>query len=200
MRGWGVVLRLVVATFAVGCGRIGFELGDSTGGGGDDGTADGGTSTPFGPNVTFDDMNTMVDRATDPPTAPNDGERLQIGDGSCPGYTGAMKQPYRAILVENAGTQPITVSAWATCIAGDMAVISFYQRDTPPVTRFERQACAIGVSERGSPAPGTATPCPAMLASSSRGLPLAVGEKAIVWIQGEGSGTTLPTMIHIEAQ
>ncbi|HTL36571.1 MAG TPA: hypothetical protein VL326_25735 [Kofleriaceae bacterium] len=199
MRGWGVVLRLVVATLAVGCGRIGFQASGGGDGGGDDG-GDGGMSMSFGAQVTFDQSNTMADRATDPPTAPKDGERLQIGDGSCPGYTGAMMQPYRAILVENAGTQPVTVSAWATCIAGDMAVISFYQRDTPPTTRFERAQCAIGVSERGSPAPGTATPCPAMLASSSRGLPLAVGEKAIVWIQGEGSGTTLPAMIHIEAQ
>jgi hypothetical protein len=173
--------------FAAGCGRIGFDT---------DGGA-GGTGV-FITNVRFDDFTTAADGPTDPATAPRDGERLQIGDGSCPGYTGQTSQPYRAVLVENAGSQPVTVSAWATCIAGDMAVLSFYQRDTPPVTRFERAACAIGVSERGSPAPGTATPCPAMLASSSRGLPLAVGEKAIVWLQAEGA--TLPSLLHIEAQ
>jgi len=188
-RGPGGVGVLFVALTA--CGRLGFDV-DGDGG---DGT---GSMVVGAVDVRFDAVTTAVDRATDPTTAPSDGERLQIGDGTCPGYTGQTAQPYRAVVIQNGGTQPVTVSAWATCVAGDMAVLSYYRRGTPPRTRTERKNCVIGVAERFSPAAG-ATPCPGMLASSGRGLPLAVGEYAVVWLQAEGTGT-LPTMLHIEVQ
>src|SRR5689334_22667988 len=94
----GVGLVLLIAA---GCGRIGFDGSDGDGGAGGDDEGPSAGSMPFA-TIRFDGITTAVDGLTDPSTAPRDGERLQIGDGTCPGYTGGMMQPYRAILVENA--------------------------------------------------------------------------------------------------
>ena len=147
-----------------------------------------GVDTPLGA------VGTMVTKATDPATAPSDGERVQLSSGDCPTFTGQSQRPYRAYVVQNNEPQPITVSAWASCITGDTAVLTFYRRATPPRTRTERMACEVAVTTMGSP-DMTSLPCPGLLASASRGLPLATCEKAVVWIQGEAG--TLPMTLHI---
>ena len=179
------------------CGRLGFEAGTGSNGDAGSGDATTGPCNATGVDVVFDETTKMVDRMTDPASAPTDGERVQIGDGSCPGFTGGMQQPYRAPVIANAGSQPVTISAWATCVAGDMAVLTYYRRATPPLTRTERIACVVGIRDDGSPATGAA-PCPGLLATKQLGLPLAVCEKAIVWLQSE-TGGTLPAMLHIQA-
>ena len=118
------LLGSCISVLAAACGRFGFNEA----GVGSNGDARTGPCSTTGADVVFDATTTMVDRMTDPATAPNDGERVQLGNGSCPGFTGGLQQPYRAVVIANGGAQPVTISAWATCVAGDLAVLTYFRR------------------------------------------------------------------------
>ena len=128
------------------------------------------------------------------------------GSGQCPTTlaTGNV-QPYRAIVVQNTLSSPITLSAWAICTANlshdDDAYLTFYRRASVPATDADRQSCqgavsegalgAVGTTQLTSPSAGGSRYCPGLTKANGGGIALASCERAVVYIQPYSLTSTL---------
>ncbi len=125
-----------------------------------------------------------------------------LAAGACPASLGTegdrWRTPFRTFVVQNTNAASVTLSAWTVCSSsqsyGDDAILTFYRRETPLVTDNERLACAVAVSEGSASAGRFASTeangapfCPGLHASNGGALRLASCEKAVVYVQANGT-------------
>lgn len=128
--------------------------------------------------------------------------------GTCPAsIDSGTKAAYRAVVVQNATGRPVTLSAWAVCQSTDDAFLAVYRRATRPVTVPDRENCVGSVSEGTSsglsllsPDSGGSSWCPGLTKSNGGGVPLAICEKAVVYLQAFGTEFTAPDKLRLKAE
>jgi hypothetical protein len=184
----------------------------------------GGTSNsvPFtvgcdttGVDVALGPVGTVSTQALTWPGAPV-AERY-TSSGICPALvpsTPTNSQPYRAFVVQNTAAAPVTLSTWAVCSSTSTAktdsFLAVYKRSTVPATLPDRLACTGAVSEGASGSPALTSPeangsvwCPGLTLANGYGTPLAVCEKAVVYVQPwnvTSTSFTPPTQVRFKAE
>ena len=149
-----------------------------------------GVDIPLGPLGTVTTRDLLW--GSSPPTS----ERF-TSSSVCPASiptTPTNTEPYRAFVVQNTSSAPVTLSTWAVCTSTSTtrsdAFLATYRRSTIPMTLAERTACTGDVSEGANGAPSLPSPdsngstwCPGLTNALGAGLSLGVCEKGVVYIQ-----------------